>query len=152
MCQKPCGIPTEGWRSEFPAPSGWAFKKICLLSPQFTLLYLIQISSAQGPPGVPPFQSSHTSLGGLPPNKQHFYHMAWLFFAVPGGIENFASPLKSHQFYHVSLCLEKPTLFFLLLVIVSLELSHGNRISNIPMSPTWPPPENICYGFSEAVL
>ena len=36
-------------------------------------------------PGVPPFQASHTSLGGLPPNKQHCYHMAWPFLCNTWG-------------------------------------------------------------------
>ena len=73
------------------------------------------------------------------------------FLQYLGDIENFASPSKSPRPYHVSLCLEKQTLP-LLLVIVSLGLSHGNGILTCPC----PPPSHLLrlhgYGFVEAVL
>lgn len=58
---------TWGLRSEFPPPSGWAFPKICVLSSQFTVLYLIHIPlfHVAQPPGchalpVHPYLSKKT--------------------------------------------------------------------------------------------
>ena len=76
MCQKACGTPAEGGRSGSPTPSGWAFRNICLPSSQFPLVHLILIASAHSPPGVPPFQSSHT-LSTTTPFPTHSISAPW---------------------------------------------------------------------------
>lgn len=72
------------------------------------------------------------------------------FLQYLGDIENFASPSKSPQPYHVSLCLEKQTLLPLL-VMVSLGLSLGPGILTYPSALLGYLLRIHGYGFLEAV-